>query len=162
MSISIIVAFSENRVIGKDGRIIWDFPCDRLHFKTITSGGVVIFGRRTFEEIGHALPNRINIVVSSTKQFEGENLFTAQNLGDAIKLAKKLAPEREIFLCGGERIYKEGLSLCDKIYVTLIHNTYSGDAFFPKIDETTFTSIEETNTEEKNVELEFITYIRKQ
>lgn len=193
MEIAIIVAFDKNRVIGNKGRIVWDFPGDRLHFKTLTTGNIVIFGRRTFEEIGKPLPGRINIVVSRTKQFAGEGLYTAQSLGEAIELGKRLGEEnavwrealvqeggvpraqdglpvqagspapapfspRTIFLCGGERIYREGMSLANTIYATEIHAEYKGDAFFTSISKEKFIICEQKSTVENGVRLDFITY----
>lgn len=162
MNISIIVAFEKSRGIGKDGRIVWDFPCDRLHFKELTMGNVVIFGRRTFEEIGRALPGRINIVVSGTKSFESENLFTCPSLSEAIKLAGRLAPARKIFLCGGQRIYSEGLALAQTIYTSQIDAAYPCDAFFPELPEGAFTVSDHTSTCENGIKLDFITFVRCQ
>ena len=172
MQTAIIVAFEKNRGIGNKGRIVWDFPCDRSYFKQLTTGNFVIFGRRTFEEIGRALPNRINIVVSSTKKFEGENLFTATSLKEAVQLAEKinsadafsrptvLSSQPKIFFCGGEGIYREGLTMADKIYTTQIEADYTCDAFFPKIDERAFIIEEKTSATENGVKLNFITYNR--
>ena len=174
MKIAIIVAFEKKHGIGNKGRIVWDFPCDRSYFKQHTTGNFVIFGRRTFEEIGRALPNRINIVVSSTKKFEGENLYTAESLTQAIELAEKIVSSNDnafsrpavlslkakIFLCGGERIYREGLALAEEIYTTQIDADYQCDAFFPKIDETAFKIEEKASTMENGVKLNFITYNR--
>lgn len=177
MKVAIVVAFEKNRGIGNKGRIVWDFPGDRLYFKQLTTGNIVIFGRKTFEEIGRALPGRINIVVSCTKTFEGENLYTVTSLDGAIKLAEKLcentsclpcenAPSlqhtpssKKIFLCGGERIYREGLELAEEIYTTQIDADYQCDAFFPQIDERKFKVAEKTSAEENGVKLNFITYI---
>ena len=172
MKIAIVVAFEKNRGIGNKGRIVWDFPCDRSYFKRLTTGNIVIFGRHTFEEIGRALPGRINLVVSTTKKFEGENLYTAGSLEEAVQLAEKinssndnafshpqcLLPQPEIFLCGGERIYREGLSLADEIYTTQIDANYECDAFFPELPENTFQITNQTTKLEKNVTLSFITY----
>ena len=154
---------------------MWDFPCDRSYFKRLTNGNIVIFGRRTFEEIGRALPGRINIVVSSTKYFEGENLYTASSLEEAVQLAEKinssndkafsrqtvLLPQPKIFLCGGERIYREGLTVADEIFTTQIDANYECDAFFPPIDEEKFTVVEKTDTKENGIKLSFVTYSRK-
>ena len=174
MKIAIVVAFEKNRGIGNKGRIVWDFPCDRSYFKRLTTGNFVIFGRRTFEEIGRALPGRINIVVSTTKKFEGENLHSAASLTEAIKLAEKinssndnafsrpqcLLPQPKIFLCGGERIYREGLSLADEIFTSHIDANYECDAFFPEVPEGTFKISEQTTAQENGVKLNFITFLR--
>ena len=172
MKIAIVVAFEKNRGIGKDGKIVWDFPTDRAYYKTLTLGNFVIFGRKTFEEFEKPLPGRINIVVSSTKKFEGENLYTVKNLEAAIELAEKinskneilpyrpdiLLPEPKIFLCGGQGIYREGLNLAQTIYTTQIQADYPCDAFFPEVPETTFQISDSTATQENGVKLEFITY----
>jgi dihydrofolate reductase len=128
--INIIAALSENRVIGCGGKIPWDIPEDRAHFRRLTTGNTVIMGRRTFEEIGRPLPERINIVVSTSADYSGENLYTARSLGHALELAKGYS-DREIFLCGGERIYREGLSVADRLYLTELDARFDGDAFFP-------------------------------
>ena len=175
MTISIIVAFEKNRGIGKDGRIVWDFPSDRAYYKTMTLGNFVIFGRKTFEEFGKPLPGRVNIVVSSTKKFEGENLYTVKNLKAAIELAEKinstneilparpqfLLPNPAIFLCGGQGIYREGIPLAETIYTTQIEAAYPCDAFFPQLPEGAFTESGHSSILEKGVKLNFITYTRK-
>lgn len=172
MKIAIVVAFEKNRGIGKDGKIVWDFPSDRAYYKTLTLGNFVIFGRKTFEEFGKPLPGRINIVVSATKKFEGENLYTVKNLEAAIELAEKinstneilpsrpqlLLPNPIIFLCGGAGIYREGMNLAETIYTTQIDADYDCDTFFPEIDESKFKISEKKVTAEKAVKLSFITY----
>lgn len=133
--INIIAAVAENGVIGSDGKIPWDIPEDKAYFKKITSGSVVIMGRRTFEEIGFPLPNRYNIVVSGKKSFCGKNLHTASSLENALESARAYAQKNgtdEIFLCGGEKIYSQGLKYAQRIYITEISGQYKGDTFFPK------------------------------
>ena len=85
--INIIAAVSKNGIIGADGKIPWDIPEDKAYFKKITSGNIVIMGRRTFEEIGYPLPNRYNIIVSEKKNFHDENLITAKSLDEALNIA---------------------------------------------------------------------------
>lgn len=145
--ISIIVAVDESGVIGSGGKIPWDFPEDREYFKKITSGGIVIMGRRTFEEIGFPLPNRYNIVVSVSRNFSGENLRTAVSLDNALELAENYARENNIdniFLCGGEKIYEQGMKYVQRMYITEIKGKYQGDAFFPKFDSERFRLSERT------------------
>lgn len=149
--INIIVAVAKNGVIGSDRKIPWDIPEDKAYFKKITSGGVVIMGRRTFEEIGTPLPYRYNIVVSGSKIFHGENLTTTPNLITALNTARIYAQEnniKEIFLCGGEKIYKQGLDYVDRIYITEINAEYAGDVFFPKFNKDDFRLSECTSTED--------------
>ena len=182
MKVAIIVAFEKNRGIGNKGRIVWDFPSDRAYYKKLTLGNFVIFGRRTFEEFGRALPGRINIVVSSTKSFQDENLYTVKSLKEAIELAERinassereghlpeysassrpacLLPQPKIFLCGGQNIYREGMPLTQTIYTTQIDANYECDAFFPEVPEETFKLAEQSSTLERGIKLNFVTYNR--
>lgn len=133
--INIIAAVAKNGVIGSDGKIPWNIPEDKSYFKKITLGGIVIMGRRTFEEIGFPLPDRYNIIVSKQKNFFGEKLITATSLDNALELARIYGKEHgieEIFLCGGEKIYAQGLHFADRIYLTELNDEYEGDTFFPK------------------------------
>ena len=138
--ISLIVAYAHNNVIGNKGRIPWDIPDDREHFKQLTLGSIVVMGRRTFEEIykkfGAGLPGRETIVISKTTNYEGANYRTVISLEKALELAKCLFPQKEIFICGGESVYKEAIEskLVNKMYITKIDADIPGDAFFPGFD----------------------------
>ncbi len=142
--ISLIVAYAHNNVIGNKGRIPWDIPDDREHFKQLTLGSIVVMGRRTFEEIykkfGAGLPGRETIVISKTTNYEGANYRTVISLEKALELAKSLFPQKEIFICGGESVYKEAIEskLVNKMYITEIDADISGDAFFPEFDAADF------------------------
>jgi dihydrofolate reductase len=134
--IIIIAAMAENRVIGKDNAMPWSIKGNLTHFKEMTMGFPCIMGRKTWESLPKKpLPGRLNIVVSKT--------MTANNLPDTqeIKVFPSLDEAIEyctgyekIFICGGESIYKQALSLANKIDLTLIHGQYSGDTYFPEID----------------------------
>ena len=138
--ISLIVAYAHNNVIGNNGRIPWDLPDDREHFKKLTLGSVVIMGRRTFEEIykkfGAGLPGRETIVISKTQNFQGENYRTVISLQAALELAQSQFPEKEIFICGGESVYCEAITqnLAQTLYLTEIDADIPGDAYFPDFD----------------------------
>ena len=126
--ISIIVAEAKNGVIGKAGKMPWKIPGEQRQFKELTTGHVVIMGRKSFEEIGHPLPDRKNIVVSKTKVFSGENLITAKSLEEALTLAGK----EEIFIAGGAELFQKALPLADRIYITYVDlEVPNGDRFFP-------------------------------
>lgn len=126
--ISIIVAVAKNGVIGKAGKMPWKIPGEQRQFKELTTGHVVIMGRKSFEEIGHPLPDRKNIVVSKTKVFSGENLITAKSLEEALTLAG----EEEIFIAGGAELFQKALPLADRIYITYVDlEVPNGDCFFP-------------------------------
>lgn len=158
--INIIVAVSENGVIGAGGKIPWDFPEDRAYFKRITSGNIVIMGRKTFEDIGFPLPERYNIVISATKNFHAENLITVNDFENALQIARlhtKKNNINEIFLCGGRKIYQQGLEIADRIYMTKIHSYYDGDVFFPDFRKNDFFLAECT----KMNDISFCVYVRK-
>ena len=130
--ISIIVAVAKGGAIGKEGKMPWKIPGEQRQFKDLTTGHVVIMGRRSYEEIGHPLPERTNIVVSKTKVFSGENLYTVKSLKEAIERAG----QEEIFIAGGAEIFQEALPLADKIYMTYVDmEVPDADRFFPNFSE---------------------------
>lgn len=136
--IAMIAAAARNNVIGCGGGIPWDIPEDRAFFRKMTSGGIIIMGRRTYEDIGRPLPDRYNIVISQTKKFQGNSLQTAGSLEEALYIAENHSREsncsKDIFLCGGQQIYVSGMRYAEKIYLTRIDADFEGDAFFPEID----------------------------
>ena len=126
--ISIIVAVAKGGAIGKEGKMPWKIPGEQRQFKDLTTGHVVVMGRTSYEEIGHPLPNRTNIVVSKTKVFSGENLYTVKSLKEAIERAG----QEEIFIAGGAEIFQKALPLADKIYMTYVDmEVPDADRFFP-------------------------------
>ena len=126
--ISIIVAVAKGGAIGKEGKMPWKIPGEQRQFKDLTTGHVVIMGRTSYEEIGHPLPERTNIVVSKTKVFSGENLYTVKSLKEAIERAG----QEEIFIAGGAELFQEALPLANKIYMTYVHmEVPDADRFFP-------------------------------
>lgn len=140
--VSIIAAVAKNGVIGSCGRIPWNIPEDMEYFRKVTMGGIVIMGRKTYEEIGRPLPERFNIIVSQSKNFSGEKLQTVRSLEEAISLGDYYADENgipsRIFLCGGQRIYSQGMKYAKRLYLTEIDADYNGDAFFPELDRERF------------------------
>ena len=126
--ISIIVAVAKVGAIGKEGKMPWKIPGEQRQFKDLTTGHVVVMGRTSYEEIGHPLPNRTNIVVSKTKVFSGENLYTVKSLKEAIERAG----QEEIFIAGGAELFQEALPLANKIYMTYVDmEVPDADRFFP-------------------------------
>ncbi|MDE7120738.1 MAG: dihydrofolate reductase [Oscillospiraceae bacterium] len=142
--INMIAAVARNRVIGCSGKIPWHFPEDLAYFRQITTNHVIIMGRRTYEEIGKVLPDRLNIVVSHSKNFSGQNLYTAKNVTNAIAFAEASGFSSELFLCGGQEIYQQGIRIADRIYLTEIHADYPGDRFFPEFTPEQFRLIRRT------------------
>ena len=133
--IGIIAAFAHNRVIGNNGIIPWNIPGEQTLFRELTTGNIVVIGRRTYDEIGRPLPNRITIVISKSREYSGGNLYTVGTLDEAVKLASDIAPDKDIYLSGGSSVYKEGLELADVLYLTEIDLDVEGDTFFPEICE---------------------------
>lgn len=131
--IAIIAAMAANRVIGSDGKIPWDLPEDRKHFKDLTMGQVVVMGRRTWKEIGTPLAGRVTVLVSSNCRIRTETMFTVSSLEEAIRKSGELYPDKDIFLCGGTSVYEEGMKLADRIYLTVLEQTVEGDTYFPAI-----------------------------
>lgn len=128
MTIRLVVARSENKVIGSDGTIPWHVPQDFAHFKELTYGHPIIMGRNTFESIGRPLPGRTSIVVTRQSDYEKEGVRVAHSVAEAIDLAKTL--EDEIFIIGGAQIYEQSFAFADEIVLSEIPGEYSGDTFF--------------------------------
>ena len=128
--ISLVVATGKNLVIGKDNQLLWKLPADLQYFKKLTTGKSIIMGRKTFESIGRALPNRRNIVISRNSELALEGCEMSSSLKEAIA---KCAGEDEIMIIGGESIYKEALPVADRIYRTLVDDSPEADRFFPEI-----------------------------
>lgn len=158
--LALIVAYTNNRVIGDKGKIPWRIKGEQRRFRELTTGNVVIMGRKSYEEIGRPLPNRFTVVVSNTANFEAENCTTASSLADAIEKAKKLQPGKNIYVSGGARLYEEAIGLVEAMYVTEVEAGIEGDTYFPEFDESLFTkSIEEKVDGE--IPYTYVTYVRK-
>ena len=161
--LKILVAFDENRVIGKNNTLIWHLPADLKRFKALTTGHVIIMGRKTFESIGKPLPNRTTIVISRQADLQIEGAIITHSVEEAILKAKSLTRE-DIFIVGGAEIYSLSLPLADQILVTQLHDIFEGDAFFPEIPLDSWEVIERERgvTDEKNAyQYSYLTYSRK-
>lgn len=142
--ISLIVAVSENNVIGKNNQLLWHLPADLKYFKEQTLGKPVIMGRKTFDSIiksiGKPLSNRQNIVITRKDDFSYDNVLRAKDLTQAIQLAGDVS---EIMIIGGGSIYEQALPFADKIYLTRVHHIFEGDVFFPVLNDSEWQKIEE-------------------
>lgn len=139
MRVSLIVAVSENGVIGKDNDLIWHLPKDMKFFKDSTQGHHVIMGRKNFESIPHKfrpLPNRTNIIVTRQSGYVAEDCIVVNSIEDSLKIAEKNGDD-EPFIIGGGQIYKVALenNLVNRVYLTRIHHSFDGDTFFPNLSE---------------------------
>ena len=134
MNISIIVAISKNRVIGKNNKLVWNLPDDMLYFSRMTKGHSIIMGRKNWDSIPkkyRPLPNRKNIVISRNKNQKIKNIDITRSIEEAIEIARENTDE-EIFIIGGGEIYNLGLKYADKLYITEIKKIINGDTYFPK------------------------------
>ena len=127
---------AENRVIGKDNSIPWHIPEEVAHFKRTTMGHALVMGRKTYDSIGHPLPGRTNIVISSQPDLKIEGCTMASSLQESIEIAKKI--HEKIFIIGGGEIFKQSMVVADSIYLSIIHREIPGDVFFPDFTESEF------------------------
>lgn len=158
MSIIIVCAMTEKkRAIGKDNRLPWDIPEELERFRALTRGQVVIMGRKTWESLPadrRPLPNRINIVISSTLE-QGKGFYVFPALKEGIEKAKEFG--KEIYIIGGRGIFKEGMQFAEKMYLSFIRKEYEGDTFFPEFDEKEWEIVKK----EEHKEFDFVEYSRK-
>ena len=129
--ITIIAAAASNNALGKDNKLIWHLSKDLQHFKTLTNGHAVIMGRKTFESMPRALPNRTNIVITRQSDYQAENITVTSSLSEALTIAKN---DPRPFIIGGGEIYKQSMSVADEIELTRVHANFDADTFFPEIN----------------------------
>lgn len=135
--ISHVVAMSNNQVIGVNNDLPWNLKDDLAHFKEYTTGKTIVMGRKTFESIGRALPNRVNYVISSTlSEIEGVSIF--KTLDDAMEAAKAHNIENnisnEIAIIGGGYLFRDSINTFNKLVLTKVDCSIEGDVFYPDID----------------------------
>ena len=144
MIISHIVAMSENRVIGRDGGMPWHIPEDFRHFKKTTMGHAMIMGRKTWDSIGRCLPGRLTIVVTRNRAFSvPPEVVIKPSINDAIEYCKAHTNQwgDECFIVGGGEIYRQSQNITDRIYLTTIHTTVSGDTSYPEFSSADFQQV---------------------
>jgi dihydrofolate reductase len=160
--ISFIVAMDENRVIGKDNQLPWRLPEDLKFFKRVTMGHPIAMGRKTHESIGRVLPGRENIVITRQADYLSEGCTVFHSVEDFVKDSKNQSDE--IFVIGGAEIFKETFAYTDRLYITLIHEEFAGDTYFPEFDlnKWKLMSSEKGIKDDKNpYDYEFLIYERK-
>jgi dihydrofolate reductase len=125
--VSLIVAVSENGVIGRDGRLPWKLPADMARFKAVTMGHPIIMGRKTYESIGRPLPGRRNIVVSSRPDFSPPGIEVVPSWETALE---RVRGEPEVFVIGGAVLFRNAFPDASRLYLTLVKGEVQGDTFF--------------------------------
>jgi dihydrofolate reductase len=164
MTLSHIVAAAANDVIGVNNDLPWDIPEDMKFFREKTKGKALIMGRKTFESVGHPLPNRLSVVVTRQKNYPSPSplVVIQPDLKSAIEYCRGQTSKYgdEVFIIGGGEIFKESMPIVDMIYLTRIHRDFPGDVVYPKIDPGTFELVEQRDREAP-VPFSFLTYVRK-
>ena len=143
MPINLIAAMALNRVIGRDNNIPWKIPGEQKLFRRITEGHTVVMGRKTFDDIGKPLPNRTNIILSRNKAFNAPGCIV---MDDYMGIVEK-AGNQNIFIIGGEKIFRLYLPYTDNIYLSILQKEFDGDAYFPKFPEADFQIIRQERIE---------------
>lgn len=131
MELNLIVAYAQNRTIGRDNTLPWKLPGDMAHFKRTTMGCPIIMGRKTWDSLGRALPGRRNIVISTDKSRSAPGAEFVQSLPEALDLVRDA---ERAYVIGGAQLYRQALAMADAIVATEIGTDIAGDAFFDPID----------------------------
>lgn len=147
MSLSMIVAMSENRVIGRDGDLPWRLSSDLKRFKKITMGHHLIMGRATWDSIGRPLPGRTSVVISRNRTIDREGVLTARSIEEAVQLC---GDDSEPFVIGGAQIFDLALPVVDTIYLTTVHAKIEGDVYLSELNEKNWTSTSEPTIKADN------------
>ncbi|NCF75428.1 MAG: dihydrofolate reductase [Xanthomonadaceae bacterium] len=157
--LSIICILGKNNAIGYKNKLLWDIPDDLEHFKKITGKHTVVMGKKTFKSIGHALPNRLNVIITRDKNYKAEGCKIVHSIEDILEIAKQ-KKDKEIFIIGGGQIYKQFLPYADKLYLTLVDDEPKRvDTFFP--DYSDFKKLlSEEKKEYKRIKYKFVELIK--
>jgi dihydrofolate reductase len=160
--LALIVAVAQNRVIGRDGTLPWRIPEDLRRFRALTTGHTIVMGRRTWESLPRALPERENVVVTRDRGYSAAGAVVAHSLGDALAHASLPPP---VFCIGGGELYRSALPMAQIAYVTEIARAFDGDATFPALDPREWReTAREPRVQENGEPLHyaFVTYERRQ
>ena len=156
-NITMIAAVAENNALGKDNKLIWHLSDDLKHFKNLTKGHHIIMGRKTFESLPKALPNRTNVVVSRQKDYTAEDAHVVHSLEAALALAQE---DERPFIIGGGEIYRQGMAFADCIELTRVHEEFEADTFFPEIDTTVWREVWRENHDKDEKHAHAFSFIR--
>ena len=163
--ITLIAAAAENNALGKDNEMIWHLPDDFKRFKKLTSGHIVILGRKTYESLNGPLPNRKHIIITRQKNYadnvDSDCCIVVDSIEEAIA---KTNPDEENFVIGGGEIYNLALPLADKIELTRVHGTFDAEAFFPEFNTDNWDLVNEEyhpKDEKHKVDFTYQTFLKK-
>lgn len=161
--ISLLLAMDRNRLIGSNNDLPWRLPKDLRFFKEKTTGQTIIMGRKTYESMGGALPNRQNVVLTSSLKDFPEEVHVIRNLEVAAEWNKN-NPSKELFIIGGGNVFKQALTIADRMYITWIDDVFEGDTYFPGFSEDIWTltsKIKGDKNETNPYDYYFLQYDRK-
>ncbi len=161
---NIIVAVDKNWGIGKDNKLLVSIPADMKFFREETTGKIVVMGRKTLESFPNGLPlkRRTNIVLTRDKDYKVKDAIVVHSIEELLEKLKKYNSE-DIYVIGGDSIYKQMLPYCDTAHLTKIDYAYEADSYFPNLDEMPEWKIEQTSEEQTYFDLEyaFVKYVRQ-
>ncbi len=154
---NIIVAVDKNWAIGKNNKMMWSIPADMRFFREKTTGHVVVMGRKTLESFPNGLPlkQRTNLILSRDKSFQVKGALVLHTMEELLEHLKEY-DSSDIFIIGGESIYRQFLPYCDTAYVTRIDHAYDADTYFPNLDELPEWTMTEVSEEQTSFDLEFV------
>ncbi|WP_442593197.1 dihydrofolate reductase [Parapusillimonas sp. JC17] len=155
--IQLVVAYSANRVIGRDNALPWRLPSDLAHFKRVTMGKPIVMGRNTWHSLGRPLPGRPNLVLSRDPGFTAEGATVHPDLASAIRACGDV---EAICIIGGEQVFKAALGIADEIIATEVHAQVEGDTFFPDLPSGWAEAERSVQPEENGLTFDFVTYRR--
>ncbi len=156
--LSLIVAMAHDRVIGLNNALPWHLPEDLKRFRALTTGHHIIMGRKTYESLNRLLPDRTTVIVTRNEGYQVPGALIAHSLEQALALA---IDDNEVFLIGGAELYRDGLKLADRLYVTEIDASFAGDAHLPEFDLRDWQETEhESLVSAKGLPFRYITYER--
>lgn len=160
--LSIIVAKGKNNIIGKENKLVWSLPADMKRFRELTTGHVIIMGRKTFESLGKILPNRKHVVFTQNPDFKVDD-ENVQIVHSMLEIKEYIDNDEENFVIGGAMIYSLLMPHVTKMYVTEINKYFEGDTFFPKINLDIWKETRRekgTQDEDNKFDYDFVTYER--
>ncbi len=161
---NMIVAVDSNWAIGHKGKLLVSIPEDMQFFRRETTGKVVVMGRKTLESFPNGLPlkNRVNVVITKDKEYNIKDAIICHSIEEALEVLKQYNDE-DIYVIGGESVYRQFLPYCSVAHVTKINYSYDADTYFPNLDEMDEWTIEESSDERTyfDLEYEFVKYVKK-
>ncbi len=138
---------ASNRVIGINNTLPWHLPADFKHFKSVTMGKPILMGRKTFESIGRPLPGRTNIIITNNRSYSAEGCHVVNSIDEALALTHDAS---EAMIIGGASFYQQTLPIAQRIYLTIIHHSFDGDAYFVALDDAEWREIERIDCDADN------------